>query len=128
GFSNGHLYQWNTGKTDAGTAIAGVARTKSFGFDTHAMLKFLRNLNFHCPSVAENLTIKLFGDDLSTAIKTRTVSLENLDANWSPVAISNMQQLGTTLALQFEYSGDSEFSIDGISFQIVPKKRTRRPL
>ncbi|MFW9893802.1 MAG: hypothetical protein ACFFFO_16475 [Candidatus Thorarchaeota archaeon] len=128
GFANGHLYQWNTGKTDAGTAISGVARTKSFGFDTHAMLKFLRDLSVHCPSVADNLTIKLFGDDLSSAIKTRTISLENLDDNWKPVAISNMQHLGTTMALQFEYSGDSEFSIDGISFRLVPKQRRRRPL
>jgi hypothetical protein len=126
-YYDAHLYQWHEGATDAGASFTASFKTKSFGYDAHSLMKAMRRIHILTPKVAETLTANLYRDNTDSILTTRTFSLYQ-DRKWKRVAISNMRELGATLSLEFEYSGDSDIHIDALAFEIVSKYRSSKVL
>lgn len=126
-FYDGHIYQWHLGANDAGEAITCRVKLKSFGFDSQGFLKAMRRVNLLTPRVAETLTARLYRDDDSSHIRERTGIDLNTRNLWKRTGLSNKGYLGSTVCLELEYEGDSDFEINGISFEIVKTGRMRRP-
>jgi hypothetical protein len=125
-FYDGHVYQWQNGQTDDGTNYTCTFRGKSFGYDSHAVLKAMRRLHVQVPTIAEDLIVNLYRDQDAAAISTRTVSL-NVGREWKRTNVTNIRDLGAVVSVEFSYAGDQDFEIDGIAFEIVKTGRSRRP-
>jgi hypothetical protein len=127
-FYDQHIYQWETGQTDAGVNYTCKARTKSFGFGQNAILKAMRRIHALVPSIAETLTARIYRDQDAAAIATRAdVSLYG-GREWKRINVTNVRELGAVVSLELEYAGDQDFEISGLSFEITMNRRSRRPV
>lgn len=126
-FDSGHLYQINTGNQDDGVAITAKIRTKSFGFEGNNLLKWLRKLHILCDSIAENLTVRIYRDEETTALSSREIYLLT-QRPWKRVGISNRGLLGATISIELEYSGRQPFEINALAFELIQMERSTRAL
>lgn len=125
-FYDGQIYQWHLGSDDAGEAITCRVKMKSFGFDSQGFLKAMRRVNILTPRISEVLTARLYRDDDSSHIRERTgISLDTRN-RWKRVGLSNKNYMGTTVCLELEYEGMSDFEVNGLSFEIQKTDRMRR--
>lgn len=118
----GHLYRWNYGNDDDGTAITASLLTKEYGFDRDDILKLNKTIAIHTNEIAEAVTLKLYGDG---GLKdTATIAnLAEYSSRWKRTALTNNDDLASYISLYLEYSGDQELEVKGIQFEIVDTGR-----
>jgi len=121
-FTDGHLYELESGNTDNGQAISCKWRSKEFGFAENATLKAIRKLSALIPLIAENATFKLYRDSGTTAFKSKTLYLGD-KRPWKRLGLSNAKDLATTISLGVEYNGLSPFKFNGLKFEIMDTGR-----
>jgi hypothetical protein len=124
-FDSGHIYQLHTGNDDDGNAIVAKVRTKAFGFDMHNLLKWLRRLHVKCPSIAEELTVRIYRDEEDASVAERVVSL-NQQRPWKRLFVSNSDKMGATVSVELEYSGSRSFRLDALSFELAQHMRSSK--
>lgn len=128
-FDDGNLYEWNVGTNDYGEAIVAKMRGKDFGFDSHAMLKVMRNVHLLSTNVpGGSLTAKIYRDGQSSPIVNRPgISLDQ-PRQWKNLKVSNLRNAGSTVSLELEYDGEPAFEIKGIGFEIASLDRPSRAI
>lgn len=100
-YYDNHLYRYHDGGTDAGTPIVCRRRTKEYGFDQNGILKALRKLHLLVGPIDESLTIRVFKDRASSAVKTKTVSLSG-GRPWKRTGLNNLRKPGNTVSFELE--------------------------
>jgi hypothetical protein len=121
-FTDGHLYELESGNTDDGQPIVCKWRSKEFGFAENATLKAIRKLSALIPLIPENATFRLYRDSASTPFKSRTLYLGD-KRPWKRLSLSNAKDLATTVSIGLEYSGATPLSFNGLKFEILDTGR-----
>jgi hypothetical protein len=112
------LYEYLTGETDNGAAIAAVVRTgKIGGQDSH---RIVRRVSIHCPATAGTATVKVYADDVLTATRTG-ISLNKSEPKRVTVAANGRP--GSYFQVQIEYSGTDRLRLDKIQVEGVELRR-----
>lgn len=124
-FADGFLYQWHSGIDDNGQAITCKFRGKEFGFGSEGYLKAMSRIMILSPAVNETLTARIYRDEKTAAEKTRSVDLSGA-RKWKHVPVSNLRAMGSTVSLELEYSGNSEFQLDALKFKVSSVRRMPR--
>lgn len=105
---------------DFGTDIECTLTTKNYGFSKEDSMKFMKDIQIlvSSTSVAEDLTVTLFRDDDTSSEGTSTKTTFS-GKMWKRIPLANPGYPGTFLALKLDYTGDTDFSIQGLGFKIV---------
>jgi hypothetical protein len=123
--SDGHVYTWNTGNTDDGTAIAVDILTKRFGIDKDDILKIMRDVALHTNKIAQTITVDIHAD--GTSRKSSSINLYD-DKPWKGLSLSNKGYPGVYVQLRIQYSGFDSLEIKGYQMKVVDLNRRARKL
>jgi len=115
---DGNLYEYLVGHTDAGGAITGTIRTKSFGYDRGVADKLVRHVSVLSNRVAGSVTVKVYHD--GTLVDTVT-GLSLLSRNgWKKWTVGTSGEPGALVAAELIYTGTAQpeikqIQIDGVN-------------
>ena len=120
---DGHLYLWNSGNTDDGTAIAVDILTKRYGIDRDDMLKIMRDVALHTNKIAADVTVDIYADgDSKSSVDFNLYS----DNPWKGAAISNVGEPGVYLQLRIQTSATPGLELKGFQMKIIDLNRRSR--
>lgn len=117
----GHVYRWNVGLTDDGTAITAVLKTKWYGFEREDILKLVKSVALHTNNIAESVDLALFIDGVE--VDTATIDTLINTRPWTRINMTNNTGLGAYVQLKLTYAGDQVLELKGIAFEIVDTGR-----
>jgi hypothetical protein len=128
-FSDKNVYQLETGTKDGTTPITRTWRSKAYGYDRPGMMKGLRRVGVLCPTVPEDLTLRVYNDGADSPVGSRTVNLNVPDA-WKRIGApkESMGQLGAITQVELEYSGNTDLDIEGLLIELQAFTRRARVL
>jgi hypothetical protein len=116
----GDIFQWDSGNTDNGTAIAIDILTKRFGLERDDILKIMRDVALHTNKIAESVTIDIHVDGTSRASGSYNLWSDN---TWKRLALSSRDYPGTYLQLRIQCSGTSALELKGFQLKVVDLNR-----
>jgi hypothetical protein len=126
-YRDGHLYQWHEGLTDAGAPIVCRRKSKRYGFDKNGLLKSLMELKVLATVASEDLTLRLYRDEETSAVGEKTIYLGS-GGPWKRTGLNNIRKLANTVTLELEYSGQSRIVVSGVSFKMAAYERSLRKI
>jgi len=116
----GHIYEWNAGTTDDGTAIAVDLLTKRYGLDRDDILKVVRDVALHTEKIADNITADVHVDGTSRQSKAINLYTDN---PWKGISVSSVGYPGVYVQLRIRYTGTAAFDLKGFQLKVIDLNR-----
>jgi hypothetical protein len=115
-----NLYEYLTGTSDAGAAIACELRTKQFGMESQGGMKLTRRVNLLTPAISAMVTVRVYHD----GVLVGTRSGVSLAANgWKRITVATAGTPGSLVQAGVVYTGTPQLRIDQIQIEGVDLRR-----
>jgi hypothetical protein len=125
GLGTGHVYQWDTGNDDDGTAIEVDVLSKKFGVDTDDMLKIVRQCTINTNKIAANIEMYVMVDG------TESDTAEGYlyyDTPWKRIQVTNRGAPGVYIQVGYRYDDAPSLEVKGYGFEMIQLNRRPRPV
>lgn len=123
-YYDGHVYQWNTGRTDNGTLIPAFLTTKAFQRGGKQL--GVRTASILCPAVLADVSLQVYNDGGVILPSTpRDVSLDRGDG-WKDYNLSSMGRLASEVQLHLSYIAEPDLEIEGLAINAMAFDRRRK--